>query len=242
MSTAPLPWVVRNLPAGSSPSSPNDLLAGNRPLGAGRAMVEASNLLHMGQENACRHLRSHDGWPSGVWKQTVNGVDPYVNTGHSPDVSSIDWRSGATAGNGVIYLGKFWTDTYGQDARFPSVRMRGRFKVDGGYHAAVLLVATPGVTSPTSHSSAWDAVFSGGSGAPGSSFSTFDLSVDLGTQSAGTPTPASIAPYTVAGTSVAQESGTLYEFSLWVGAYCMSGSTSDKLWVTTLSVWLEPPP
>jgi len=117
----------------------------DRPLGAGRfQLFFGSNGLHLLRENSLRHLASHPGTETGLWRTVAVG-----DAGSAPSPSSIQW--GRVPGDGVLLVdfGVHHVQRYGETASWPRLRCDFRWAPeDGGDAIGAILVVIPAPTGP----------------------------------------------------------------------------------------------
>ena len=226
----PLPFAryLAHTAAGSSPADPNDQFEGLRPLGAGRAQILASNIIHLARENALRTLATHPGLPA-LYRGSALGITT------APAARDIDWSTRRSAGGGGICLGPHYVTQYADSRQYPRPSCRFRWNAAAGYTTGGVLVIVPGRGMPDwSHAAAATVTTSATMVDGDLTFTTMrdDMSaaIDEGPIS-GTPATA----------TVPAERGQLREFTAYLGFYNSSNQVAFPCVVAGISLFLLPP-
>lgn len=196
-----------------------DRLSADEPGGAGLFQIAASNACLAARENGLRVLFEDVG-SSAVHGDLLIAGDP----------SSFDWRAEDTSGVWVRHAGVFRVRLYGETSALPRLHFAARGYAPSGEELGIVLavsrgVALPDATSPRAFVTT-------------SATSLTDLAVDL------TLTLEDLVAESLTLQSegdAVSEAGVCTTASVWVGAWCTSGTDAAKGALYGPSVLLREP-
>ena len=224
---------IQHPPAGDAA----DLFGANQPGGAGRFQtVLANNAIWLQLINPCRPLATHPGF-GGFTAPAVTGISI------APGVEDIPWNAqqgkvdhGANASLGLHYAWPYYTGA------IPTIKVTSRAKVSSGATMGWIVVATSGRQRFGTASAAQNGIVTS------TSFVDLVTEIPLGSAyntSGGAAPQCNPQPIQYSAASAGSvgpsETGTLFSFSLFVGAYVTSPGTADWLGIAAYLVPQVPP-
>lgn len=205
----------------------------DEPLGGGRVQLAAHNARLTARRNSVRPLCQHPGWRD-FWRGAVEPAlaPPTALTG--PVVGDIDWSLGPKSGGVTFSSGPHYAWQY-PDGRWPTARFTWHWKVDGGHTAGAIVAVTPAGRSVLSSAVAPNAATTTSASW---ALETRDVLLSLALV-----TPVLHEPVPGTSTDPPLERVQLFEFNVYLGAYCSSNSdtSGDRASLVGLSIFLVPP-
>lgn len=206
----------------------------DRPLGAGRVQLAAHNARLVARRNAVRPLVDHPGWRGFYRAALVPALaPPTASTG--PVIGDIDWSLKPKSGGVTFCSGPHYAWQY-PDGRWPRVRFSWTWMVEGGNTAGAVVAVVPEGQS----------VLSGAAATAARTITTATWTRETAEiqLSRALVRPTLHEPVPGRSTDPPQERVTLYEFRVYLGAYCSSNTdaSGQRASLVGLSVGLIPPP
>jgi hypothetical protein len=215
----------------------SDLTTDLRALASATGHLMVSDTNHLANENPLRTLFTHHGaiGTKSLYAPTLTGVTT------TPSPEDIDWTwqpidcTGTRTGHFTLRMGSHAIHRASTGRRWPSLRCKLRMKAPSGYTMGVVLCAVRGIGAPTNASP------SAGTFTTATTFQDVTLSLDLDDESTLVRT-ADIAPgYASSGVLAAPEPSSINVLTLWLGAYCTSGSAANVASIGGIVVYLVEP-
>lgn len=225
---------VALVPPGTGGGS--DLTSDLRALASATGHLMVSDTNHLATENSLRTLFTHHGaiGTKSLYAATLTGVTT------TPSPEDIAWlpaidSTGARTGYFNLRMGSHAIHRASNGRRWPSLRCKLRMKAPSGYTMGVVFAAVRGGGAPSNASP------NTGTFTTATSYQDVTLSLDLDDESTLVRT-ADIAPgYVASGVTPTAEPSAINVLTLWLGAYCTSGSAANVASIAGITVYLVEP-